>query len=79
MEGEVYQDEQQGKCQADREKCLLEQQIPRRRNRHKGSRAKKRVEQRECREHSLSAPEREDVGMGKVDGGMSISAEAPAP
>ena len=28
---------------------------------------------------SLSTPEREDVGMGKVGGGMSISAEASAP
>ena len=50
MEGEVYQDAQQGKCQADREECVLEQQIPRSRNRHKDSKATRRVEQREYRE-----------------------------
>ena len=61
MEGEVYQDAQQGKCQADRGKCLLEQQIPRRRNRHKDSKAMRRVEQRECRERG--APQRSEVGV----------------
>ena len=60
MEGEVYQDAQQGKCQAGIEKCLLEQQIPKRRNKHKGNRGKRRVEQRECRERG--APRRSEVG-----------------
>jgi len=61
MEGEVYQDEQRGKCQADRGKCLLERQILRRRNRHKDSKATRKVEQREYRERG--AQRRSEVGV----------------
>ena len=48
--GGVYQDAQQGKCQVDKGRCLLEPHSPRRRNKHMDSKARRKVEQRECRE-----------------------------
>ena len=61
MEGEVYQDVQQGKCRADRGICLLERHIQRRRNKHMGSRGKMRVERKECR--GQVAPRMSGVGV----------------
>ena len=49
MEEEVYQDVRLGKCRADRGRCRLERHIPKRRSKHMGSRALRRVEQREYR------------------------------
>ena len=50
MEEEVDQDAQQGRCQADKGRCLLEAQMQRKRNKRMGSKTRRRVEQRECRE-----------------------------
>ena len=60
MEGEVYQDVQQGKCRADRGICL-QRHIQRRRNKHMGSRGKMRVERKECR--GQVAPRMSGVGV----------------
>ena len=50
-----------GRREADRGKCHLERQIPRRRNRRKDSKATRRVEQRGCREQG--AQRRSEVGV----------------
>ena len=69
MEGEVCQDAQQGKCQADREKCHRERRILRRRSRYKDNKATRRVGQRGCREQGAQQRSEVDVQECRRDRG----------